>query len=209
LSLVYQHTINKTSKTGLWHIEENEDFFLNRVPVPGQVSHPHKRLQHLAGRYLLPILFDDFPLNEILIADTRKPYLPDEQYHFSISHCGQYAAAIASSTHRVGIDIEIPTLKVLRIAHKFLNQRETELINQTGSTEELLQMTTLFWSCKEALFKWNSAAGVDFSDHLRIHAVEGSLNEGILHCSIQQPVYTELITHYSFINGLMMSRVLS
>jgi phosphopantetheinyl transferase len=209
LSLVYQHTINKTSKTGLWHIEENEDFFLNRVPVPGQVSHPHKRLQHLAGRYLLPILFDDFPLNEILIADTRKPYLPDEQYHFSISHCGQYAAAIASSTHRVGIDIEIPTLKVLRIAHKFLNQRETELINQTGSTEELLQMTTLFWSCKEALFKWNSAAGVDFSDHLRIHAVEGSLNEGILHCSIQQPVYTELITHYSFINGLMISRVLS
>ncbi|MFY7879355.1 MAG: 4'-phosphopantetheinyl transferase family protein [Lacibacter sp.] len=209
MSLVYQHTINKTSKTGLWHIEENEDFFLKRVPVPGQVSHPHKRLQHLAGRYLLPILFDDFPLNEILIADTRKPYLPDEQYHFSISHCGQYAAAIASSTHRVGIDIEIPTLKVLRIAHKFLNQRETELINQTGSTEELLQMTTLFWSCKEALFKWNSAAGVDFSDHLRILAVEGSLNEGILHCSIQQPVYTELITHYSFINGLMMSRVLS
>lgn len=209
MSLVYQHTINKTSKTGLWHIEENEDFFLKRVSVPGQVSHPHKRLQHLAGRYLLPILFDDFPLNEILIADTRKPYLPDEQYHFSISHCGQYAAAIASSTHRVGIDIEIPTLKVLRIAHKFLNQRETELINQTGSTEELLQMTTLFWSCKEALFKWNSAAGVDFSDHLRIHAVEGSLNEGILHCSIQQPVYTELITHYSFINGLMMSRVLS
>lgn len=209
MSLVYQHTINKTSKTGLWHIEENEDFFLKRIPAPIRVTHPHKRLQHLAGRFLLPLLFEDFPLHEIVIADTRKPYLPDEQYHFSISHCGHYAAAITSSTHRVGIDIEIPSEKVLRIAPKFLNRREHELIKQTGSTEQLLQMTTLFWSCKEALFKWNSASGVDFSDHLRIHSIEGSLLDGKLFCSVHQPVYTELVTHFHFTNGLMMSRVMS
>ena len=47
-----------------------------------------KRLQHLAGRYLLYALFDDFPLEEIVIADTRKPFLENEKYHFSISHCG-------------------------------------------------------------------------------------------------------------------------
>ena len=67
MPLVYQHTINSATKVGLWHIEEGEDFFLERVPLKRDVSHPHKRLQHLAGRYLLPTLFEDFPLSEILI----------------------------------------------------------------------------------------------------------------------------------------------
>ena len=96
MPLVYQHTINSNTKAALWHIEEDEAFFLERVPLKRDVSHPHKRLQHLAGRYLLPVVFADFPLEEILIADTRKPFLPDEKYHFSISHCGDYTAAIVS-----------------------------------------------------------------------------------------------------------------
>ena len=54
-------------------------------------------------------------------------YLPEEQYHFSISHCGNYAAAIVSSTQRVGIDIEIPTPKVLRITHKYLHPDELNI----------------------------------------------------------------------------------
>ena len=120
MPLVYQHTINSNTKAALWHIQEDEAFFLERVPLKRDVSHPHKRLQHLAGRYLLPALFEDFPLEEILIADTRKPFLPDEKYHFSISHCGDYAAAIVSSTQRVGVDIEKGSEKILRVSHKFL-----------------------------------------------------------------------------------------
>ena len=108
-------------------------FFLEHVPLQREITHPHKRLQHLAGRYLLRLLFPDFPFEEILIADTKKPYLPHEQYHFSISHCGDYAAAIVSSTQRVGIDIEIPTERVLRITHKFLNAEELKEFNIQGS----------------------------------------------------------------------------
>ena len=97
MPLFYQHNINESTKLAIWHITEAEDFFLEKVPLKRDVSHPQKRLQHLAGRYLLTELFADFPLEEILIADTRKPFLADEKYHFSISHCGQYAAAIVSS----------------------------------------------------------------------------------------------------------------
>ena len=32
-----------------------------------EISHPHKRLQHLAGRYLLPQLFENFPLKLITL----------------------------------------------------------------------------------------------------------------------------------------------
>jgi len=59
--LFYQHTINATTKLGIWQIEEEESFFLAKVPLQRNITHPHKRLQHLAGRYLLQYLFPDFP----------------------------------------------------------------------------------------------------------------------------------------------------
>src|ERR1035437_5708729 len=113
MSLFYQHNINRDTKLGIWQIEEPESFFLEKVPLIPDVTHFHKRLQHLAGRYLLAFLFDDFPLEEILVADTRKPFLEKEQYHFSISHCGNFAAAIVSRSSRVGVDVEMITPRIL------------------------------------------------------------------------------------------------
>src|ERR1700688_4889643 len=84
MPLFYQHNINESTKLGVWRIEEPENFFLQRVPLKNNVTHPYKKLQHLAGRYLLPVLFEDFPLQEIVIADTKKPFLKNEMYHFYI-----------------------------------------------------------------------------------------------------------------------------
>lgn len=166
MPLFYQQDINLTTKLGVWKIEESEDFFLLSVPVQRNITHPHKRLQHLAGRYLLPFLFPDFPHEEIEIADTRKPFLPDEQYHFSISHCGDYAAAIVSSTERVGIDIEMITPRVDRIKHKFLHEDELAFVNSHGIDQQI-KLLTLLWSAKEAMFKWWGDGDIDFSEVLR------------------------------------------
>lgn len=209
MPLVYQHTINSKTKLGLWRIEESEEFFLAKVPLKRDVTHPHKRLQHLAGRYLLPTLFEDFPLKEILIADTRKPILPDEQYHFSISHCGDYAAAIASSEQRVGIDIEQPTEKIFRITHKFLNEKENDFLNQPMSSSQLLQIATLIWSAKEAMFKWYGNGGVDFRKHMHISEINGNEEEGQMSCHFQKNEHTELKATYRFLNQLVMSWVIS
>ena len=51
MPLVYQQNINESTRLGLWHIAEKEDFFLNQVPLKKEITHPHKRLQHLAGRF--------------------------------------------------------------------------------------------------------------------------------------------------------------
>ena len=128
---------------GVWKIEESEAFFLSRVPLQRNITHPHKRLQHLAGRYLLPCLFANFPHHEIEIADTRKPFLPDEQYHFSISHCGDYAAALVSSTSRVGIDIEMITQRVDKIKHKFLHPTELLFVNSYPLNRQM-ELLTLY-----------------------------------------------------------------
>jgi phosphopantetheinyl transferase len=199
LSLFYQHTINQTTKLGIWKIEEDENFFLEKVPLQQSITHPHKRLQHLAGRYLLQYLFPNFPYSEILIADTRKPYLPNEQYHFSISHCGNYAAAIVSSTHRVGIDIEIPTEKVNRIAHKFIHQNEQQWMNEfsvsglqfpvsgfqfpvNNSPAKELQnykLQTILWSSKEAIFKWYSLGGLSFKEDMQLNGIIQKINDSL------------------------------
>ena len=209
MPLVYQHTINRNTKLGLWHIEEPEEFFLAKVPLKRDVSHPHKRLQHLAGRYLLPTLFEDFPLEEILIADTRKPFLPDEQYHFSISHCGNFAAAIASAQQRVGIDIEQPTEKIFPIIHKFLNEDEKQLLNQPMSSSQLLQTATLLWSAKEAMFKWYGDGGVDFRKHMHIQHVAGTEEEGILQSSFKKEKPVSLNVKYRFLENIIMSWTIS
>jgi phosphopantetheinyl transferase len=207
--LVYQHTINSSTKLGVWHIEEDERFFLKKVPLKKDVTHPHKRLQHLAGRYLLPSLFEDFPLEEILIADTRKPFLADEKYHFSISHCGDYAAAIVSAEQRVGIDIEKPTEKIFRIIHKFLREEEKMFLDEQMSTHQLLQFATLLWSTKESMFKWFGDGGIDFRQHMHIQNIEGNDEEGKLICQFQKHENIPLLVNYRFMKELVMSWVVS
>ncbi|HTQ65577.1 MAG TPA: 4'-phosphopantetheinyl transferase superfamily protein [Puia sp.] len=184
MPLFYQHNINEKTRLGIWKIEEPEIFFLKKVPLKKDVSHPHKRLQHLAGRYLLPFLFDDFPIEEIVIADTKKPFLENEKYHFSISHCGNFAAAIVSSKSRVGVDIEIISDKVGKIRHKFLSDNEYSLIegrwpmaSSVESSFEEQKFLTSLWSSKEAIFKWYSLGNIDFKAHMQLREPMISVNE--------------------------------
>jgi 4'-phosphopantetheinyl transferase EntD len=169
LGLFYQHNINETTRLGIWHIEEPEGFFLHKVSLQRNISHPHKRLQHLAARWLLQELFPDFPYEEILVADTRKPYLPGEQYHFSVSHCGNFAAALVSSKKRVGLDIELVSPKIASIAHKFMHEMDTAYLEASdlhGFTQD--HLLAFMWSAKESLFKWYSLGGIDFKEHLQL-----------------------------------------
>lgn len=162
---------------GIWRIEEPEAFFLERVPLKKDVSHPYKRLQHLAGRYLLPALYEDFPLSEILVADTRKPFLESEQYHFSISHCGNYAAAIVSDRHRVGVDIEFVTPRLRKIAEKFLHPGEAAFLKDWEDLPHIhLELMTLLWSAKESIYKWYGLGLVDFKEHMRL---SGTITSGV------------------------------
>ena len=196
LPLFHQHTIDEDTKLAVWKIEETENFFLSKVPLQAHITHPHKRLQHLAGRYLLQYLFPDFPYQQILIADTRKPFLPNEQYHFSISHCGNYAAAIVSSTHRVGIDIENPSIKVVKIQHKFLSKNEISNFKFTATDHRPptndYRLPTLLWCAKESMFKWWSLGNVDFSEHLPIQYFklqsEGEINAAFIQDNLNIPL---------------------
>ena len=201
MPIFFQQQINPSTRLGIWKIEETEEFFLSNVPLQREVTHPHKRLQHLAGRFLLQFLFPGFPYALIRIADTRKPYLPDEEYHFSISHCGDYAGAIVSSDQRVGIDIEIPSAKVERIKDKFLNGEELSKLENSKFENPNLDLLTTLWCTKEAVFKWYGNGNVDFRGHIQLQ----SANEGeeTIRCFFAKTNQHLLIHHHQFDNLIL------
>ncbi len=210
MPIFFQHQINDTTRLGIWKIEETEEFFKGNVPQHRDVTHPHKRLQHLAGRFLLQFLFPDFPYALIRIADTRKPFLPDEQFHFSISHCGDFAAAIVSKDRRVGIDVEIPSSKIERIKEKFLNEEEFKIFNlqlpvAIGATLNV-QLLTSLWSAKESVFKWYGDGGVDFKENILLKKQHES-NETI-DCFFTKN-QQQLSIHYRLFDHLVLAWVMS
>lgn len=202
MPLFYQQIIHENTKLAIWKIEENESFFLQKIPLKKNISHPHKRLQHLAGRYLLPLLFDDFPLEEIIVADSRKPFLKNETYHFSISHCGEYAAAIASSTDRVGIDIELYSDKVIKVKDKFLNHDEAQFAMQYGNDKKLL---TTLWNAKEAAYKWYSYGLLNFREHILLHPVSFKNEGNIPAALLKENEKFSFDIHYSLFENLSLA----
>jgi phosphopantetheinyl transferase len=198
MPLFYQHNINDTSKLAVWHITENENFFLEKVQLQKTINHPHKRLQHLAGRYLLQLLHPEFPLHLIEIAESNKPLLQDHSYHFSISHCGDYAAAIISENESAGIDVELITPKVQMIQHKFLSIDELKLLPEINSA-----FLTLCWSCKEAVYKWYGKGGVDFKNHIRLNQF---LNrKEIIGCDFLKDEKISLQIRFKFFEGMCLA----
>lgn len=212
MPLFYQHNFNNSAKIGVWHIAESESFFLEKVSLPAQhIAHPHKRLQHLAGRFLLHELYPGFPYDLIEIADTRKPFLPNEDYHFSISHCGEYAAVIISKEKRVGVDIEMPSEKILRVQHKFLSEGEARFFeNDKYMADAKAKMgdLTLLWSCKEAVFKWYGDGGVDFKKHIRLVIKNLNAQEGRMQCLFKKNNPVELTVYYKRSGNLWLTWVI-
>ena len=225
MPIFFQQEIDGDTRLAIWKIEEEEAFF--QVALQRDITHPHKRLQHLAGRYLLKYLFPDFPLELIRIADTRKPYLEDEAFHFSISHCSDYAAAIVSRNKRVGVDIEVPSPKVEKIKHKFLHTDEltraignrklvrskkegaiNDIVESTTSQPinySTIQRLTLLWSAKEAVFKWWSYGSVDFSEMIRLDDFSLS-TDGIIRSRFHAPERSyDLDLHYRLFQNICLA----
>ena len=207
MPLFYQQNINDSTRLAIWDLQEEESFFGGFT----EIVHPQKRLQHLGGRYLLSFLFPNFDKAAISIAASKKPFLADGSFQFSISHCTQFAAALVSSTQRVGIDIETITERVHRIRHKFLHASEHEMLGKNAS--EVLTLTaqlTIIWSAKEAMFKWWGTGNIDFSEQMILDQMPVA-QDGILPARFIEKNGTEhpLVLHYKVLDTICLVWVCS
>jgi len=207
MPLFYQHTINQFTTLAVWHIIEDEDFFLKKVQLKNEITHPHKRLQHLAGRYLLKLLEPDFPLHLIQISPAKKPLLIDDTFHFSVSHCGDYAAVILSTRYSVGIDVEEITPKLEKIKYKYLSETEVQIFKEHDTSDNHLTLLTLFWSAKEAMFKWYGKGSVDFKKNMVISQLKFHEESGIVNACFIKEQSTDLMIHFRFFDQLCLAWV--
>ncbi|MBE7173949.1 MAG: 4'-phosphopantetheinyl transferase superfamily protein [Williamsia sp.] len=209
MPLFYQQNINEHTRLAIWEIREAEPFFTEAVTVQRTISHPHKRLQHLAGRYLLSYLFPDFPSWLIRIADTRKPFLEGQPYQFSISHSENYAAALVSKTCQVGVDIELASPKIALIRRKFLSDGDAAALGLDASDTTMNELDlTIAWSAKEAVYKWWGLGEVDFKKDIRFDTRISNGQTGYLDCTFNKPAPQPLKVYYHLFSSLVLAWVM-
>ena len=161
-----------------------------------KMSNLNRKIEWLSIRSLLL----DMGLDSDIVYDEHgKPLLKKNSDHLSISHSQQH---IAVSIHRKephGIDLQYITSKIIRIKHKFLNENELNMINQSEDP----RLLTALWSMKEALFKSYGKKDIFLKKHIAISELsfgEDSFKaQGLIHGigkEIRHQMKAELIDDY-------------
>jgi 4'-phosphopantetheinyl transferase len=152
----------------LWRIAEDEASLAERVApweeVSETISNENKRQEWLAGRVLVKEIFGSMSLDFKGITKDQygKPFPNGYDYHLSLSHSYPHVAALVDQQEAVGIDLEQPKEKLLRIAHRILHPEE--LVNAGGD----LVKHTVYWCAKETLVKVHGQKNLVFAENLII-----------------------------------------
>lgn len=162
MPLLQEWNSDPYSLAAIWKIEEPEAFFSERTGIHSEIKSQKRRLEYLAGRFLLKYLKTDFPLVSILPDEHDKPRIENNRYFFSISHSFPFVAAVVSPYVECGIDIQTWHPRILQLQHKFLSPKEQLFFKNEP------ELVTLAWSAKEAAYKWQGRRGVDFMKHMPI-----------------------------------------
>jgi 4'-phosphopantetheinyl transferase len=108
-----------------------------------------RKKEHLASRLLVNEIC---PTKTIIYNEFGAPELNNGK-HISISHSKELVAVIFSDK-KTGLDIEQISEKSLRIASKFVSEKNLIMLNK--------EKATLIWCIKEAIYKWYQKGEVDF-----------------------------------------------
>jgi phosphopantetheinyl transferase len=187
----YQQNINETRHLAIWSITEPVSFFETDVKLAVDIQNEERKIQHLAVRLLFKLMMPEADLNNMVMGDNGKPYLQGVPFHFSFSHCKGYAAVAVSDTDPIGIDIEIIHPRILKVAHKFLNDNEKGMLVDLSGEEQLKQMA-FFWAAKEAMYKQHEQLGIDFAKDFNVQGLasenRGMITAQILHKGVEKKV---------------------
>lgn len=146
----------------IWHITEEEQYFVAQSGLISNKIHLKKRLEFLSSRYCLKLLLPQIDLSDIAKDDEGKPYLLSHNVQFSISHSYPYVAVAVHPAKAIGIDIQTLQEKILRLQPKFLAPEEMALCHND------IRHITAAWCCKEAMYKKYALGGLDFRIHMPI-----------------------------------------
>lgn len=126
--------------------------------LPSDVAPSLSTYRSLTHQLLDEVVPRDTPW-ELKHLPSGAPYLisPDHDYSISISHSGSYMAlAICEGQYGIGVDLQIASDKLARIAPRFMSPMELTHYEHLVASEELLKAREWLytvWGFKEAAYK--------------------------------------------------------
>jgi phosphopantetheinyl transferase len=155
----------------IWKITESQNELLAMLPSEiltdaelASISHPQKQIEFFCSRLVIKHIANSLDIKYLGIKKDEhgKPYLAGSKWQMSLTHTLNYVAAVMHPTQALGVDMEKPSEKLKRIAHKFLS--ETERTEADSDIEKLC----IYWSAKEALYKLYGKRKVIFNENLYV-----------------------------------------
>jgi 4'-phosphopantetheinyl transferase EntD len=192
----------------LWRIRETADELLALVKgidtIPPTVTNASKQLEHLAGRALMRSLMSSLGLTYrgLRKDEFGKPYAEGYGVHLSLSHSFPYVAAVVDRTKTVGIDLEQPKEKLLRIAPRVLSAAE---LADAGADPV---KHCVIWCAKEAMIKIYGKKDLTLAQNLQVDpfelAQEGHILGRIIVKGIETRVPLQYFVNHEFVVALNM-----
>lgn len=167
MPVILKKTIKPNSIIGLWELQEDEAYFLDRMTLSEEEDEHlsrikgKRRLHWLCSRYLLHLLTEKTDRLACIKDQYGKPQLKDSPLQISFSH-SEDLVSVAISDKPIGIDIQIRVDKIQRIRYKFINSEEDKYVD-----EDEIDRLHVIWGAKESAFKAYGRKQVDFKLHQR------------------------------------------
>ena len=187
----------------LWRITENEASLADKVNpferISDALSNSNKRLEWLAGRVLVQEVFNAMSLSfqGITKDEYGKPYPKGYDYHLSLSHSFPFVATIIDKVESVGIDLEQPKEKLLRIAHRIFHPQE---MRDAGTD---IVKHCVYWCAKEALVKIHGQKNLVFAENLIIEPFtlrgHGDIKGKIVSGAVERVIPLHYIIYPNFV----------
>lgn len=140
------------------------------------------------------ILEEHYTKRPLLKTPEGKPYFEDFKPHVNYSHSKEFFFWGQNPLFPIGVDTETFRTSIHNIAPKFCNESELEWAKK--GTE--LQILTLIWSAKEAMFKAYGKGAIDFKEQL--HVVPQPLeDQGHVHAFLTLDLPIRFTVNYRFL----------
>lgn len=164
----------------VWQITESHDELQAMLPSEiltdaelASISHPQKQIEFFCSRLVIKHLVNSLGIKYLGIKKDEhgKPYLAGSSWQMSITHTSNYVAAIMHPSEALGMDMEKPSEKLQRIAHKFLSEPER------SEADSDIEKLCIYWSAKEALYKLYGKRKVIFNENLFVFPFKKEQNK--------------------------------
>lgn len=168
---------------------------------------PRKKKEWLASRELLFLLSGEAKRLQCAYDDFGKPFLVGSQQHISISHSELWCAAMISD-QICGVDIQLYSSTVQRIAERFLSEAEFALARNETNINHALH---LLWGAKECLYKAYGKKKLVFKENIRIFEIDLVLGKakGLIQYEglhLQYDIYYRMLPEVAWVFCLERSR---